>query len=209
MTLIFFFFFFQAEDGIRDWSVTGVQTCALPIFSSDGRRLAFIRGEFGRELTLSVADADGSNERAILKRGAPDFVILPAWSPDGKAVACVYGSTEQFNGSTPALGVTTFQVSDGAERRVTDARWTDVRQLSWLPDGSALVLSAAEAELSPAQIWTLSLPSGEMRRVTNDLNTYLGASVTADGSALVTVQTDRVPNVWVAPGGEAARARQI
>src|SRR5438046_6381313 len=27
----FSFFFFQAEDGIRDWSVTGVQTCALPI----------------------------------------------------------------------------------------------------------------------------------------------------------------------------------
>src|SRR5262249_57922592 len=29
--LFFIFFFFQAEDGIRDWSVTGVQTCALPI----------------------------------------------------------------------------------------------------------------------------------------------------------------------------------
>src|SRR5258706_2303116 len=28
---MWFFFFFQAEDGIRDWSVTGVQTCALPI----------------------------------------------------------------------------------------------------------------------------------------------------------------------------------
>src|SRR5439155_9999576 len=27
----FFFFFFQAEDGIRDGHVTGVQTCALPI----------------------------------------------------------------------------------------------------------------------------------------------------------------------------------
>src|SRR5690606_40719397 len=27
------FFFFQAEDGIRDFHVTGVQTCALPIFS--------------------------------------------------------------------------------------------------------------------------------------------------------------------------------
>src|SRR5438046_9017822 len=26
-----YYFFFQAEDGIRDWSVTGVQTCALPI----------------------------------------------------------------------------------------------------------------------------------------------------------------------------------
>src|SRR5262249_58820799 len=32
MARVFVFFFFQAEDGIRDWSVTGVQTCALPIF---------------------------------------------------------------------------------------------------------------------------------------------------------------------------------
>src|SRR5258706_4215641 len=31
MDYCIFFFFFQAEDGIRDWSVTGVQTCALPI----------------------------------------------------------------------------------------------------------------------------------------------------------------------------------
>ena len=32
MLLFFFFrFFFQAEDGIRDYDVTGVQTCALPI----------------------------------------------------------------------------------------------------------------------------------------------------------------------------------
>src|SRR3989475_9894528 len=29
--MFFFFFFFQAEDGIRDLTVTGVQTCALPI----------------------------------------------------------------------------------------------------------------------------------------------------------------------------------
>src|SRR2546430_11017591 len=32
---VFFFFFFQAEDGIRDLTVTGVQTCALPIFHPD------------------------------------------------------------------------------------------------------------------------------------------------------------------------------
>src|SRR6266511_4811127 len=30
------FFFFQAEDGIRDFHVTGVQTCALPIFQRHG-----------------------------------------------------------------------------------------------------------------------------------------------------------------------------
>src|ERR1039457_1754258 len=31
-------FFFQAEDGIRDYKVTGVQTCALPIQAKDGIR---------------------------------------------------------------------------------------------------------------------------------------------------------------------------
>src|SRR6266513_5106607 len=33
---MFFFFFFQAEDGIRDRNVTGVQTCALPISEATG-----------------------------------------------------------------------------------------------------------------------------------------------------------------------------
>src|SRR5262249_57396970 len=48
------FFFCQAEDGIRDWSVTGVQTCALPILS--GVTFALRRDEaFG----VSVA-ADGA-----------------------------------------------------------------------------------------------------------------------------------------------------
>src|SRR2546430_4807170 len=32
------FFFFQAEDGIRDLTVTGVQTCALPILANSRRR---------------------------------------------------------------------------------------------------------------------------------------------------------------------------
>src|SRR5205085_5784462 len=37
-SLCFFFFFFQAEDGIRDLTVTGVQTCALPISGRALRR---------------------------------------------------------------------------------------------------------------------------------------------------------------------------
>src|SRR5256885_11413269 len=36
------FFFFQAEDGIRDYKVTGVQTCALPI--CDRRQLLRLQG---------------------------------------------------------------------------------------------------------------------------------------------------------------------
>src|SRR3989475_10302194 len=49
------FFFFQAEDGIRDLTVTGVQTCALPIsafkLTADGEWARLIRIDFSLLLT--------------------------------------------------------------------------------------------------------------------------------------------------------------
>src|SRR2546426_6936550 len=51
---MFFFFFFQAEDGIRDYKVTGVQTCALPI-------------SVGCELIVEAAESS----EAVGRRRAP------------------------------------------------------------------------------------------------------------------------------------------
>src|SRR5690349_16268858 len=57
---LLFFFFFQAEDGIRDLYVTGVQTCALPIFESE--LFGHVRGAFTGATTTKkgkFALADG------------------------------------------------------------------------------------------------------------------------------------------------------
>src|SRR2546430_14586961 len=67
--MFFFFFFFQAEDGIRDLTVTGVQTCALPISQMDGA-------------ILVVAATDGpmpqTREHILLARqvGVPYIVVF-------------------------------------------------------------------------------------------------------------------------------------
>src|SRR5256886_12454329 len=42
-------FFFQAEDGIRDLTVTGVQTCALPIYRAVAGRRAVVSDEHYRQ----------------------------------------------------------------------------------------------------------------------------------------------------------------
>src|SRR5207237_7852095 len=81
----FFIFFFQAEDGIRDSSVTGVQTCALPIFFSfEGFRFpstsaatlntvptrAMVQGDFSQWKTLAgalIPIYDRSEERRVGK----------------------------------------------------------------------------------------------------------------------------------------------
>src|SRR5256885_7540136 len=53
---IYFFFFFQAEDGIRDYKVTGVQTCALPIY-----RFFELNESFHMQL-LQIADNRWRNQ---------------------------------------------------------------------------------------------------------------------------------------------------
>src|SRR5260370_32149669 len=52
-TFVRLFFFFQAEDGIRDSSVTGVQTCALPICFGGSVALELARG--GADLKAVVS----------------------------------------------------------------------------------------------------------------------------------------------------------
>src|SRR3989337_3082795 len=49
-----FLFFFQAEDGIRDATVTGVQTCALPISRTQGSWLVWIVGTISLMLSFYV-----------------------------------------------------------------------------------------------------------------------------------------------------------
>src|SRR5258706_10896298 len=64
-------FFFQAEDGIRDWSVTGVQTCALPI-SRARVEAALDHGDVEQRLGQAVA-----LERLLEQRAKPAGAAKP------------------------------------------------------------------------------------------------------------------------------------
>src|SRR2546430_8475136 len=73
-----FFFFFQAEDGIRDLTVTGVQTCALPILDdsifarSCACRLVILRPIRARSILMAVQACPSSSwiSRAIEARSS-------------------------------------------------------------------------------------------------------------------------------------------
>src|SRR2546429_1251831 len=52
------FFFFQAEDGIRDVAVTGVQTCALPIYPADSGDAGSILSEADRTEAILLSARD-------------------------------------------------------------------------------------------------------------------------------------------------------
>src|SRR5688572_31224790 len=79
----FFFFFFQAEDGIRDLTVTGVQTCALPIcplsrplfMYTDGKPEGVLNEYFQLALSAEGQALVRSEERRVGKE------CRSRWSP--------------------------------------------------------------------------------------------------------------------------------
>src|SRR2546426_7750895 len=77
---VFFFFFFKAEDGIRDYKVTGVQTCALPIWEDQAFRASTALRRVRKGATPPrVAPAGGGERRdgAGAGKAGPRVLDLP------------------------------------------------------------------------------------------------------------------------------------
>src|ERR1039457_178349 len=75
-----FMFFFQAEDGIRDYKVTGVQTCALPIYEDHqvgvvSQQLRIDQDQVLMQAELVGGGVDRSEERRVGKE------CRSRWSP--------------------------------------------------------------------------------------------------------------------------------
>ena len=180
----------------------------IPAFSPDGRQIAFVRQLPGNsESLLLIANAaNGKEERVLAVRDwAKRFVEGISWSPDGNliAVASIAESGREI------LGV---QVSDGAIAPLTKQRWTAIHRLNWLHDGTGIVMVATDR---PAfewlQLWHLSYPVGEARRITRDLTTYnqSSLSLSSDNRSLLAVQLQQTNSVWIAPATKLEQARQI
>jgi Tol biopolymer transport system component/DNA-binding winged helix-turn-helix (wHTH) protein len=180
-------------------------------FSPDGKRFAFVRGfPQQNESALMIADADGGNERKLNTRPARNAFAPsgPAWSPDGKVLACAanYSSVDALY-----MNAVIINVADGAEKPFSSQHWSWVGQTAWLKDGSGLLVTAWEQDstATPDQVWLLPYPQGESRRVTTGINGYYGLNITADARALLAVQWIRQANFWVTPDFAREPARRV
>jgi serine/threonine protein kinase/Tol biopolymer transport system component len=180
-------------------------------FSPDGKQVAFVRPS-SSESGLIVANLDGSGERKIATRRLPayfSFVGGASWSPDGKTIVCGAGS---YSGNRAAT-IVSVPAGGGPEKTITSHNWVSVSRVLWLSDGSGLIVAAVPELISTGtQLWYVSYPSGEVRRITNDLNAYGTSSLglTADSKTLVTVQADKSAQLWiVAPGADSSKANPI
>jgi serine/threonine protein kinase len=183
---------------------------AFPIsLSPDDKQFAFGRYYAeSNEDELLVANADGTNERSLLRpRPGRLSEAAASWSPDGKTIAVGYG---QQDSGGDYIVVALVSVADGKMKLTPTPRWSNIGPMLWFSDGSGLADQVEEHEFGKRQIWQLSYPGGEARRITNDLSSYNGnLTLTAAGNALVTVQGEMTSRIWIAPDGKTSSAREV
>src|SRR5689334_23707843 len=75
------FFFFQAEDGIRDGTVTGVQTCALPICPGQRRRPGPARHAGSTSVNVVVPGCERATRRPRMRPASSEAIARPRPAP--------------------------------------------------------------------------------------------------------------------------------
>src|SRR5476651_481874 len=105
MLMFDFFFFFQAEDGIRDIGVTGVQTCALPISRPGSKRGVPVPGSVG-PLGNTPTHSNPPASRAMYHVSPSDASDTPGASGFGDPNNTRRKSTASATAATPSPAAT-------------------------------------------------------------------------------------------------------
>jgi Tol biopolymer transport system component len=191
-------------------------------YSPDGTEFAFLRYASSEKIDVWIAKADGSDQRVLASPPYMEGSTGVAWSPDGKTIALT--TSEAANGVRSVLSA--ISVADGSVREIYSTP-DPIGRPRWLPDGSGLLAPIGNAGQGKwslgslmerwtggrfrGQLWFISYPGGEPRRLTNDLMDYqlCCLDLTPDGKTLVDTELTTVSDLWIASAGNSAKAKQI
>ncbi|MBP6672603.1 MAG: protein kinase [Bacteroidetes bacterium] len=176
-------------------------------FSPDGSKIAFNRiyrenGNFA----LVVATADGSQQKDLVAyKGEKWIGGYPSWSPKGDIIAVALGLWEGgFHHEL--IGV---DAESGEVNTLTKQRWDIIMNSTWMSDGTGLIMEVSDLNKPGVQLSFVSYPSGESRKITNDLNDYGGSSITGDMKKICVVLNEREMYMVYVPEGSTKKARKV
>ncbi len=169
-------------------------------FSPDGSRMAFFRANNPVDPSdLVIAPADGGPSSVFVRRTLADSRFFPsdmrgpgpAWSPDGKSIACV---TEGKGPKLNEISLEIIDVQSATARPIKAGPWYYISRIAWLGDGSGMIVAATEKAGGPGQLYLVK--DGTTRQITNDPNDYTLVSGASDSSVFVTRNMERSSSLW-------------
>jgi serine/threonine protein kinase/Tol biopolymer transport system component len=178
-------------------------------WSSDGRHMAFLRGEGRPDSSVIVADADGTHERVVATRHPPlyfnqggyvgtqpTYISRPAWSPDGTSILAI-GVADTPDRVENRNELVFIDPVAGHELRTIPLPEPTVHQVGWL-DSSHLLVAGGIAVVP--SLFATDLNGEHWTQVTRVFGNLEQFNLTADRRTAVARQLERRTAIWLADG---------
>ncbi|MGB3133896.1 MAG: Tol-Pal system beta propeller repeat protein TolB [Candidatus Macondimonas sp.] len=143
-----------------------------PVWSPDGRQLAYVSFENGRSQVFSQDLATG--KRRLLS-SKPGINGAPSWSPDGRQMALALS-----DGANTHIHL--LDLESGGLRQLTQGNAINTEP-TWSPDGSKLAFTSDRG--GRPQIYELDVATGQVRRLTYQGNYNARPRYSPDGKSIV------------------------
>ncbi|MBI1760677.1 MAG: protein kinase [Acidobacteria bacterium] len=177
---------------------------ASPVTTSpSNQQIAFVR-QNGAESQLVSYDLKNQTENVITTRQSPTQFVAsgPAWSQDGKLIACaVKKATDDLT-----FDIVLIDVEGGIEKPFVSGPWVEISRLAWMAGDEGLLVNGRTLEAQQWQIWRILRATGEVRAMTNGVNDYRGLSLTNDRRLALSVNFVRDVVLWL---GTSDSAQQL
>ncbi|HMQ04219.1 MAG TPA: winged helix-turn-helix domain-containing protein [Pyrinomonadaceae bacterium] len=153
--------------------------------SPNGERIAFVRcPRQGEEwCSLWMADAkDGANASKLLAYPEPNRISDAVISPDGRKIALAVG---QSRNAANEFRLIEFDVASRAERPLSSEQFFNIKNMTWLPDQSGVLITASRIPNKYFRIWHVSADTGSAEPLTKDSEAYSILSIDKAGKNLI------------------------
>jgi Tol biopolymer transport system component/DNA-binding winged helix-turn-helix (wHTH) protein len=180
--------------------------------SPDGKRVAFYRNEQEyKRRTVMLAAVDGSSEQTLFTRTPHELELGGplVWSPDGTFV--VLSADSEPNDLKPNYQLVALDVNNGSTRVLAGDKFVQIGKMCWTNDHRSLVF-VARLPNKENQLYLMDYPSGVVRSITNDLETYgnYGLGITADSSTMIADIYETTAELWSVPAnGDASKMVRV
>jgi TolB protein len=149
----------NADGSGRQALTVGPEEHTQPVWSPDGRRIAYTALLAGGNMEIFVMDVDGSNKRRLTDHVQPDDA--PSWSPDGKRI--VFRSYRDRHANLYVMD------ADGSNlRRLTDSA-SDKGNPQWSPDGSRIAYQVY-GDSGKSQLHVMKADGSDDRDITSAIS---------------------------------------
>jgi Tol biopolymer transport system component len=169
--------------------------------SPDGKQVLFVRyGDPAPETSVNVTDSkliaanaeNGSDEQVLKVLVGESIIRKPRYSADGRTVFYIKRVLE----GVEYWSIVMLDTATGSEREIIRKK-DRIEAIAAMHDGNGLLMNAADGTSNRRQLFYVAIRSGDVTRITNDLNSYIGVTVDRDGRNVVAVQRTDESRVWV------------